>query len=148
MLKELNYLRYKRDVSGTGGLFLTAIKKKTKISLWYTTHTVIHFSYKKKNKYKHTPLKDFMRRLIRIPKLKYLFKGKAYRVRHKEGALFLNFNKAHKTHLFYDKKTISFELKKNKYFRLRFFLKKNEFIMVNRWIVQVRKKNVFTHRGL
>lgn len=78
--------------------------------------------------------------------LKFKYVGKSYRVKYKEGVIFLKFNRAHRTTLFLDNVTV--KPFKRLWFSLKTWYAGAKLARFVRTIASVRKRNLYTKRGL
>ena len=85
---------------------------------------------------------------LNFPKVKYRFAGKAYRVLFERNKIEFRFHRSHKFYFFYNKKKTYIDFKKNKWVWFKFIISSRDFINLNESISSIRKKNIFTNRGL
>jgi hypothetical protein len=77
-------------------------------------YMVYRAKYIKKHNSRH-----ILKRFYQNQRLRYRFKGKAYRVKIKENVIFMRFHRSHKTHMYYF--NIQLKYMKNKGFDLKMY---------------------------
>ena len=90
--------------------------------------------------------RHILKRFYINQRLRYRFKGKAYRVKIKTNVIFMRFHRSHKTHMYY--KNIELRYLKNKGFDLKMYMSHESWLKFKWWLNYVRPRNFFTARGI
>jgi hypothetical protein len=94
-------------------------KRGQRLSKVKGTHADMYILCKTKFIKKHNS-RYILKRFYMHQRLRYRFKGKAYRVKIKDNIIFMRFHRSHKTHMYY--KNIELKYLKNKGFDLKMYM--------------------------
>jgi len=120
-------------------------KKNYVTSRFQSSHMDCLIVWHKHHARKSDP-KLLLRRFYYPQRLKYRFRGKAYRIKYKDNVIFMRFHRSHPTHFYY--KNVHITTIKNKGFNLIIYKTHGGWRQMRLFFNSVRKRNLFTARGI